>query len=137
MFASQITDTVTIGTTVVTIRKLSWSSLDHAQQARSTRAMATVALMGDAAAALGARAEQNEQKGPVSEAERRTARYQQYDRGAVLQGGLHAWTSDTKLTPKAIEDLDEDTADRLYRAILDLSLPPLDPAEEDVARKNA
>lgn len=66
------------------------------------------------------------------------ARYSDYDRQLVLQAGIVRWTakerdgSDTPVTPDNIADMDEQASVKLFREILDLSLPPL----EDVTGKN-
>ena len=46
-----------------------------------------------------------------------------YDRAAVLQRGVKAWTYAEPVTPDALADLTEEAADFLARAILTLTLP--------------
>jgi len=62
--------------------------------------------------------------------EQRKARYTTYDRQLVIQAGVVSWTYPERLSD-GLEDLDEETAQKLHEAILDLSLPPIDPVERD------
>jgi hypothetical protein len=60
-----------------------------------------------------------------------------YDRATVLQKGIVAWTYEEPVgtpllvTPEAIDDLSEEAADFLARAILELTLP----ARDEVSKK--
>ena len=56
------------------------------------------------------------------------ARYNSYDRESALIAGIVSWTSEVTLED-GIPDLDEKTGKLLFEAILDLSLPPVDPKE--------
>jgi hypothetical protein len=62
----------------------------------------------------------------------------QFDRSVLLVKGVQSWTYDAKVTPDAIEDLDEPTQDFLAREVLKLSRPDLfqTPAEQEAATKN-
>jgi len=135
MFASAVRSQVTIGDVAVTIQKLSWKSLEHAADIQTERALGALAKIGGAAASqqLQNRAET---KASLTIEQQREARYRSYDRNAVLKAGVKSWTSAAKL-PAALDDLDDDTAELLHRAILDLSLPSLEPGAEEAAQKNA
>jgi hypothetical protein len=135
MFASQVTDTVTIGEVVVTVRKLSWKSLGHAAEIKQNDVMALMAKAGNAAGQLSDRREHREKVEPTVQ-QKHEARYTQYDRGAVLQAGVKAWSATDKKLPGALDDLDEAVAEQLHRAILDLSLPSLEDGAEAAAQKN-
>jgi hypothetical protein len=134
MFASQTTETIQIGDVAVTIRKLSWKTLRHAAQAQLDQQLGFALKAGaDVLRAIetaGAKAPES----TVSMEQTRLARYASHDRAIVLQAGVKSWTA-TQPLPKGLDDLEEEAADTLHRAILDLSLP--DPAQEEAARKNA
>jgi hypothetical protein len=136
MFASRITDTVEIGDVVVTIQKLSWKSLRKAEEAKSDAALGHLAKMGNAAGAIQERADARHKDRELDDTAKREMRYAAYDRDVVLRAGIKSWTADEKL-PGAIDFLEEAAANKIFRAIVDLSLPPLDAAVEETARKNA
>lgn len=62
-----------------------------------------------------------------------------FDRATVLQKGIVAWTYEEPVgvplpvTVAAIDDLSEEAAEFLARAILELTLPPRDPTEKKSA----
>jgi hypothetical protein len=134
MFASSVKSTVEIGEVSVIIRKLSARSLEKAADARQGAAVASAKQFGaemlkalqdvktpDAGAIVPA--------AQSLEAQRK-GRYNLYDRASVLTAGVVSWTGPDTLPELAagIQDLDEGTAQQLHEAILDLSLPPIDPA---------
>jgi hypothetical protein len=144
MFAG-VTDTVTVndpivGEQVVTIQKLSWKTLEKASDIQTERGLAhTVKLGANMAQVIQDRldAQAKTDLTPEEQLEqKRQARYRNYDRDHIVRAGVKSWTAPPKL-PAALETLDEETADILYRAIIDLSLPPLDPAVAEAERKNA
>ena len=131
MFASQTTGQLTFengdGTSVVvTIQKLNWQSMRRAQEEQSTRAMAMAAKAGPELLQMWNK--ENTNKPPVAstatDQETREQQYRAYDRETVLLKGVRSWTASIDLA-QGLGDLDEPTADRLHRAILDLSLPPM------------
>lgn len=147
MFASRITKDVQCddGDTavIVTIQKLSGRSLEKARDARSAAQIASLrtaskdllqVMRSDqlevAAEQLAAR-RAKEAADPKAKAK---ARYEAYDREHVLNAGIVRWSCELrkKLSPEAIGDLDEESAQKLHEAILDLSLPPLDPVVAEV-----
>lgn len=141
MFASKVTDAVVLdGGERVTIRKLNHSALDLAREARSSRGAKSLRdFGGDILRVL--RSEEfvdmkkaREEAGPEA---LRAARYAAFDRSVVLQAGIQSWTSEVKVTPEAIDDLDEPSAQKIHEAIVDLSLPPIDPAKAEAQAKNA
>lgn len=140
MFASKVTKQVVFedGGSVV-IRKLNHSALDRAREAKSSKGARSLrdfggevlkVLRSDEYTAL------QEKKAEDPNAVRE-ARYASFDRGVVLVAGIVSWNADVKLTPEAIEDLDEGTADTIFKEIVDLSLPPLDPKVAAVKEGNA
>lgn len=155
MYASETTDTVTIpakaGPVVVTVQKLNWKSLKKAAQIRYDESIAQstrIAAMRSGPtllAAMAARAvdrqdvpKEGAEVPPPTPAElekAREARYRLYDQQTVLEDGIQAST-DGKPIAKLIADLEEASADRLHRAILDLTLPPIEPGAQETARKN-
>jgi hypothetical protein len=141
MFASRTTSTVTIGAVVVTIQKLNWKALGQASEAAAPQiekaaAEARRLVDGLGAEVIAAIEKRRAEKGTADDSEqRRERRYRQYDRAAVLRAGIKSWTAEEKL-PGAIDDLEEPVAEQLHRAILDLSLPPIDAAAQEQLRKN-
>ena len=136
MFASEVRKDIEVGPERVTIRKLSARSLEKARDAKNAGMAASLKAMGgDVVKAmrpenvellqeeLRARRENPEQA--------RRARYEQFDRAMILTMGVHSWTAQRKLDSDALEDLDEETSRVLHEAILDLSLPPLDPKDAE------
>jgi hypothetical protein len=125
IFASYVTRTVPLPFDephTVTIQKLSGKALQAARQAQVTASMAFVKAMGGAAfgrelADVGAEA-------VAAEVDRRQADpARQYDRPTVLAKGVKAWTYSEAVTPAALDDLDDQAADFLFHAILELTLP--------------
>lgn len=132
MFASQVKSTVDVDGVSVTIRKLSARSLEAAAEARTAANLAQVKAMGgDILKALRDAEDPRSSASPDLET-RRLARYRVYDRAAVLRAGIAGWSAPEKVET-AVDDLDEAAAELLHRAILDLSLPPIDPHEQQAA----
>jgi hypothetical protein len=132
MFVDQVKSTVQVGDVVVTIRKLSARSLDSARQAKSMESMAQIrALGGDIFKAM-REAENHRERIAADPNAQAEARYSSYDREAVIRSGVESWT-DPRTVDKGLETMDEETAELLSRAILDLSLPPIDKAAQEAA----
>lgn len=146
MFASKTTGTVTLDGVIVTIQKLSGRALEDAAKVKHDEAMVLALRLNAALSAPGvaeavqARAErQAEAPAVVVDADRqRQQRYGKYDRPTVLRAGVRSWKAAEPLPSLAtgIDDLDEDAAEQLHRAILDLTLPSIDPAVVETDRKN-
>lgn len=129
MFASQQKGEVTVDGVAVQIRKLSARSLEKAQEARQ----AVVAkLFSSIDLSKVSRPEEAKQPDPKAQQE---ARYGSYDRSTVLHQGIMSWSATRDLTPDAVDDLEEEAADKIYRAILDLSLKPIG-FDKNEAEKN-
>jgi len=105
----------------VTIQKLSGKALADARQARIAASMAFVQSLGGAAFGreLAAATAGREDAAEVTAGGDDPLR--KYDRLTVLAKGVTAWTYDEPLA--RVDDLDEQAADFLFRAILDLTLP--------------
>lgn len=146
MFASRTTKTIEVqdddGRPIqVTLQKLSARSLEKAREAKS---IAQLTAMRPASKDMWAgiregEAQLEDLKKEIREKKtddpkaRAKARYDSYDREHVIRAGVVRWTAARTFDDGAIGDLDEDTADKLHAAILDLSLPPLDPVEAEAA----
>ena len=142
MFASRITKDVDIqdgaAIVVVTVQKLSGRSLQAARDARSqaqlgslrgaSREMLEMIRSPQLDAAAEKLAAQRKSEATDPDAQRK-ARYNDYDREHVLLAGIVRWSAKPDKSPEAIADLDEDVSQKLHEAILDLSLPSLDPAK--------
>lgn len=136
MFVTGITERIDLGGgDWAEIRKLSGRQLEKARRTREREAAENArAFGGDVLAAL----RQIRQSGELETALAADVDpLDQYDRWDVLVGGIVAWSADRKVTREAIDELDDDTATRIARAILALSLPARDPADAEAARKNA
>ncbi len=130
----------------VTIRKLSGASLEKARiQATIVQAAPMRALGGPlikelqaGGAALDEAAKKLAERKTTVEG-RKAARYAAHDRESVLVAGILRWSCEdkVKLDTGSIADLDEDVAQQIHEAILDLSLPPLDPIEIEAEGKGA
>jgi hypothetical protein len=128
MFASTVSAIVQVGDVTVHIRKLSARALERASDAQADSAAKTVRRFGaDIMKAL--------REAPIADAaspvvlspdNQKKVRYAAYDRPTVLVAGITEWSAERALA-EGIQDLDEETAQKLHEAILDLSLPPIDP----------
>lgn len=139
MFATGVTKEVVIGDVTVTIKKLNWKKLRDAAQARTEVARAEMkalpsAMLERIVARQAGTGPDGAPPAPVPIEQQRLARYASYDREIVLRAGVKSWTVDAKL-PEAVDTLDEETAEQLHRAIVDLSLPLLEPGAEEAERK--
>jgi len=130
IFASYVTRTVPLPFDephTVTIQKLSGRDVarakDKAREVRSVSSLQLVQAMGGAAVVADV-AGLDQSSAVAAELERRRADPAQvYDRPTVLEKGVTAWTYTEPLTPDRLADLDEQAADFLFHAILDLTLP--------------
>lgn len=148
MFASRVTKDVVLNDgdldVTVTIQKLSARALEKAREAKTISQAAPLRAMGgDILKAV--RSESMDEAAASLRAKRATIegakkeRYDAHDRFTVLQAGIVRWRGADlpPVSPKSVEDLDEDSAQRLHEEIVDLSLPPIDPAElEERAAKD-
>lgn len=147
MFASQTTDTVTIqdpaGPVTVTIRKLAGKALRRAAEVQFHASMRRAAIASTVATqtseelqqALAAREAEQKKETPTAE-QLRERRYLQYDREEVLRAGIKSWTATEKIDDTSRDDLDEAAAEQLHRAIVDLSLGPVEVKVVEEQRKN-
>ncbi len=144
MFASNVKKQVEIqdgdSLVSVTIRKLSARILTKAAETRQRQSMAASKELGgelikvfreDAQQKAGVASDEkkpeelsSEEKAKAAE-DKREAQYALYDRDEILTKGIDSWTAPVKVKD-GVEDLDEETAEKLHREILDMSLPPLD-----------
>lgn len=140
MFASRITRDVDVqdgeSVVVVTVQKLSGNALQDAREARGAAQLASLRgaskelLQVFRSSDLDAAAEKLAAQRRAEAADivvRARARYAEYDRGTVLKAGIVRW-SVGEVTHERVADLDEEASQKLHEAILDLSLPSLDPA---------
>ena len=135
MFASKTVAQVVFPDGAVNIRKLSALSLEKASAARQISVSQLSRSMGPELMKAFAGGDDDEKKSSKPKVEptmdeQRKARYTTYDRQLVIQAGVVSWTYPERLSD-GLEDLDEETAQKLHEAILDLSLPPIDPVERD------
>lgn len=152
MFASQVKQTVEIESVSVVIRKLSAVSLEKAAKTKTGEQIADAKGFGadmlkavlDPAiqdARVEAAAEKAKEEAPGEK------RFRDFDRMSVLRAGIESWDAtypedhdEKKLAGKAIpvatgiDDLDEESAEALFRKIVELSVPTKE--EEEEARGN-
>jgi hypothetical protein len=152
MFARETTDWLTFkeekdGVKVergVQIRKLSWRSLDAAEEARNLTRVSSMKNLGTdiikmfSSTNVEKLAEQvrdeAKKEAELTIEERREARYNSYDQATVLRAGIVKFTDESrngKALEESVGDLDFDTARRCFRAIIDMSTPPLEKAEAE------
>jgi hypothetical protein len=133
VFASRVKSTVRVdndGTPVnVVIRKLSGRSLSKAAEARQLAVGPTLKSFGPELLQAA-----REREKPPSEANP-DERYGGYDRDSVLTAGIESWDAmdgDGRAVPliDGIADLDEGSAEIIFHAIVDLSVPTAEEAEE-------
>jgi hypothetical protein len=156
MSASQVTDTITIidpvaGEVIVTIKKLNWKKLRDADRAQTEDYYASVAKAPKSVVeGWQKQADQNKGKEPeppkddAAKAkaleERYKARAAGYDRDTCFRAGVKSVSipdvKDQKQLYAWLDDLDEENAAKIHRAIVDSSLPSLEPEVEEAARKN-
>lgn len=117
----------------VTIQQLAGRQLEQARQASQAAAVATLQRMGGPAfqKELGGMGDPTAVAKLVAEAH--ADPLTGFDRDVVLLKGIKAWSYDEPVTPSAIEDLREEAADFLARAILELTLPARDAAGKKTA----
>jgi len=120
----------------VDIRMLSGKSLRKAAQARASEAAHNAKDWGGELVQIFSKADTPEIK---AERERKAAlpeaRYDRYDRGLVLAQGVTGWSAADKLGQDPEDQLSDSDAEKVYRAIVDLSVPTV--AEAEAALKNA
>jgi len=134
MFASKITKEVEVGDERVTVRKLSYAALDRAREVRARDGAVSLRNYGGELVKV-FRSEEFAEAKAKQAADPRAARYNAFDRGTVLVAGIASWTVGD-VTPERIGDLDDESAQLIFEAIVDLSLPPLDLRAVEAARKN-
>lgn len=123
---------VVVGEDTFRVRKLSWKSLEKAQQARATSQAGHLrALGGDILKAL--RSDELEEVAKSLAAKKTPeelakARYDSYDREEILVAGIETRNGEAMSRESIIAELDKPTAEALHREIVDLS----DPAPEAV-----
>lgn len=125
----------------VTIRKLAPKHLREARLASLARAMEELRLIGSPAVLKELReldGRPTESESPVTQPLDGRGRdpLTLYDRDVLIRRGIVSWTYDRPMDDAALEDLDEQTADLLARAILRLTKPELF-EEQEADRKNA
>lgn len=131
MFATQVKKTIEVpgddnDVITVTIRKLSYRILKAAYEFKQSSTIKSTKEYGSDL--IKAFREMPAATAAVTP-DPLKARYGSYDVDQILEKGIVEWTATAKL-PEAIQDLDEATATKLFREILDFSLPPI---EEDEA----
>ena len=108
----------------VTIQKLAGRHVEQARQEQMVASMAYVKRVGGIAEfrkELATVGDGDAVARQVAAVQRDPAR--QYARSVVLEKGITAWTYDPPPTPETIADLDDQAADWLFHAILDLTFP--------------
>lgn len=133
IFASRVQQTIELPFDpphTVTVQKLSGRHLERAMQENQIAAAEFLRRMG------GAAFQRELNTAAVSDDDLARARanpFMRYDRGIILQRGIKAWSYPEPVSAETIDDLSEDAADFLARAILALTLP----AEDRDAQKKA
>lgn len=130
MFASKIRQEVEVDGGSVTIRKLSFSKLDQARDARQLKSATTIKTYGgevlkvlrdESTADLTERLKARKEDPEVA----RKARYLEYDRLEILHAGVVSFNGEAAQIEQ-IDDLVDEVAQKIFEAIIDLSAPPPD-----------
>lgn len=131
MFASETKHEIKFGDDFVTVRKLSAYQLDLARDEAQARNVNHLRRLGgelltainsqNVAAAAERIKEKRAEPNP-------NARYDGLDRMTVLSHGIVAW-SRGDVTPEKLRDLDEEVADKVFKKIVDITVPPRAEAE--------
>ena len=140
MFASRVKKTLEFpdedGTMVpVVVRKLSHRSMEKAADIQQGTQVAKARELGaDLLRAFRESAQQTETAKTARASA--TVRYRAFDRDQILTAGIESigGSSATEVLRKSILDLDEETAEKIHRAICDLSLPTPEAAEEEAGK---
>lgn len=139
MFASTKLQEVAFGDERVTVKKLNHVALTAAREEKGRQQIRGLRdLGGDLLKVI--REENKNQKAAEEspdEATARKARYDAHDRRTVLLSGVVSWTMGPQVTVEKLDDLEEDVAQKLFEAIVDLSLGPIDVKAREEAAKNA
>lgn len=136
MFASQITDTVTLtnGTDTVVIKKLSGKSQRAAEAEKQRIELTKLASIGagliDIQNALRKGLAENGGADGVIKAMEADP-FQKYDIDTLLEKGIASWSRPEKVTPENIADLEREDSDLLARRIFELFRP-----KTEAERKN-
>jgi len=137
--ASAVKDRVEIAGDTYDIRKLSWRSLKKAADAMQVAQAAHMRsiggeifkVIGDASTAAAQEASQKRAEKLKTREGRAEERYAPYDVEEILVAGLERVNGQPASRPFINDELDKATAEALHRRIIDLSLGPLDKAEEE------
>lgn len=138
-FASKVTVEITLPDNErVTVRKLNYTVLDRAREVKSSQGAKSLRDFGGEIVKVLRSEEFTEIKAKKAEDPDapRKARYNSFDRGTVLLAGITSWTYPEKVTPENIQDLDDESAQAIHEAIVDHSLPAIDPKVAAEKEKN-
>ena len=137
MFASKTRKDIKVGQETITIRKLSGYQLDLAKQeqdiiqAGSLRRMGgeiLTALRSDEVTKV---ASNLKKKGTTPDDK---LKYIVYHRNTVLHHGIVAWSAG-EVTDEQIRDLEEGVTQKVFEAIVDLTLPSKEEREEKATKR--
>lgn len=136
-------ETEEYGSVIITIQKLNDRSLSKAQKAKKGDTLSDLRAMGgelfraikdDNLEKLADQLEARK-KAPTLE-EMKQARYNEFDRDAIVQAGVVSWSIEAQARLfDSLPNLDRPTAEFLHEEIVDWSLGPIDPAEVEAAPK--
>ena len=137
MFASQTKKELKFdGDAFIVIRKLSGYQLDLCRDEASARNVGQLRRLGgelltamnsaqmEKAADKLKEGRENDKKAPNPK-----AKYADYDRQTTLKQGIVNWSAGD-VTDKGLQDLDEETAEATFEAIIDLTVPSKVQAEQ-------
>jgi hypothetical protein len=128
MFASKVTDTVTLsnGTDTVTVRKLGWKAQEAAQLELQRQAQVRLASLGSGFIEVQQAVRKGiEANGGIDAIAKAVAAdpFLTYDKSTLLERGIVSWTLSEKPTTDQVEDLDPADAETIARAIYNLFRP--------------
>lgn len=127
MFAGNVELTVDVDNGNVSLVKLSYSQLDKAMSKKRMDTIKQVKEMGgDIFKAMRESNVTAADKTNKTKEQLMQERYDSYDKQTILEEGIKAWSFTVEKTSKTIMAIDEKSADKLFKHILDISLPDIE-----------
>ncbi len=129
MFASSIKKDLSFGDDSIQIRKLSGYQLDLARDEAAAKNIGQLRRLGGELVVAMNSNEMNEAAKKIKEkkAEKKEndpkAKYEDFDRMTSLKQGIITFGAGRPSTDELIRDLDEETAQTTFEAIIDLTIP--------------
>lgn len=126
MFASETKKELKFGEAFIVVRKLSGYQLDLAREEAQARSIGHLRKLGGELITAMNSAQMERAAAQLAdereEDKRANGRYAGFDRMTVLKQGIVTWSAG-EITDERLRDLDEETAQSTFEAIVDLTIP--------------